>query len=68
MSGQLHFELDAPVQLFTLAATALLRAPAEPAPRRHLGGLVISPAVDSFSLCIDCYQRHDDTSSPLTGD
>jgi hypothetical protein len=28
MSGQPHFELDAPVQLFTLAATALLRAPA----------------------------------------
>jgi hypothetical protein len=62
MSGQLHFELDAPMKLFTelttLAASLV----------RHPGRLVISAAVDSFSSCIECYQRHKDTSSPITGD
>ena len=52
MSGQLHFELDASMKLFTelttLAASLV----------RHLGRLVISAAVDSFSSCIECYQRH----------
>ncbi len=52
MSGQLHFEPDASMKLFTelitLAASLV----------RHLGRLVISAAVDSFSSCIECYQRH----------
>jgi hypothetical protein len=62
MSGQLHFELDASMKLFTelttLAASLV----------RHLGRLGIFAAVDSFSSCIECYQRHKDTSSPITGD
>ena len=62
MSGQLHLELDASMKLFTelttLAASLMC----------HLGRLVISAAVDSFSSCIECYQRHKDMSSPLTGD
>jgi hypothetical protein len=62
VNGQLHFELDAYLKLFTelttLAASLV----------RHLYRLVISAAVDSFSSCIECYQRHKDTASPITGD
>ena len=62
MSGQPHFELDVSMKLFTelttLAASLV----------RHLGRLVISATVDSFSSCIECYQRYKDTSSPITGD
>jgi hypothetical protein len=58
MSGQLHFELDASVKLFTELTTLAA----------SLVTVAICAAMDSFSSCIDCYQRHEDTSSPLTGD
>jgi hypothetical protein len=62
MRGQLHVELDTSTKLFTELATLAASLV------RHLGRLVISAAVESFSSCIECYQRHKDTSSPITGD
>jgi len=82
MSGQLHFELDASVKLFTeltTLAASLVRAPTDDVTALAAKGsgtrtqappwrALISPAVHSFSSCIDCYQRQEDTSSPLPGD
>ncbi len=60
MSGPLHFELDRS----DLRSGGIRRRGGD----GRLGGLVISAAVDSFSSRIDCYQRHEDTSSPFMGD
>jgi len=78
MSGQLHYQLDASMKLFTglttLAASLGDRSDLRSGGIRRqgrdgrLGGRVISAAVDSFSSRIDCYQRRGDTSSPFTGD